>query len=186
MVETGVIHGRFQVFHLKHMEYLLAAKMHCKRLFIGITHPDDLHFATSENDTHGYIKRDNPMTFYERFEMIHDALIDFGVKREDFEIIPLPISQPEYILQYAPKDATYFMSISDKWGEEKHQIFKNLGLEIEVLWHKSEEEKGITATQVREAIANDKEWQTMVPKTVYEYIIKHKIDQRIKTLYYEL
>ena len=35
MVETGVIHGRFQIFHLKHMEYLLAAKMRCKKLFIG-------------------------------------------------------------------------------------------------------------------------------------------------------
>ena len=26
MVETGVVFGRFQVFHLKQMEYVLAAK----------------------------------------------------------------------------------------------------------------------------------------------------------------
>ena len=26
MTETGVIHGRFQVLHLKHMEYLLASQ----------------------------------------------------------------------------------------------------------------------------------------------------------------
>ena len=27
MIETGVVNGRFQVLHLKHMEYILAAKM---------------------------------------------------------------------------------------------------------------------------------------------------------------
>lgn len=26
MVELGVVRGRFQVFHLKHLEYVLAAK----------------------------------------------------------------------------------------------------------------------------------------------------------------
>ena len=37
---TGVVHGRFQVLHLKQMEYILAAKMRCQTLYIGITHPD--------------------------------------------------------------------------------------------------------------------------------------------------
>ena len=31
MIETGVINGRFQVLHLKHMEYILAAKMRCNK-----------------------------------------------------------------------------------------------------------------------------------------------------------
>ena len=39
MTEKGMAHGRFQVLHLKHMEYLLAAKMRCKKLYIGITYP---------------------------------------------------------------------------------------------------------------------------------------------------
>ena len=43
MIETGVIHGRFQVLHLKHMEYILAAKMRCRKLYIGITNPDSMH-----------------------------------------------------------------------------------------------------------------------------------------------
>ena len=30
MVENGVIFGRYQIFHLKHMEGVLAAKMRCK------------------------------------------------------------------------------------------------------------------------------------------------------------
>ena len=50
MIETGVIHGRFQVLHLKHMEYILAAKMRCRKLYIGITNPDSMHTRDSVND----------------------------------------------------------------------------------------------------------------------------------------
>ena len=116
MDEKGVIHGRFQMFHLKHLEYVLAAKMHCKKLYIGITHPDNTFTASSPNDKHGVTRRDNPMTFLERFEMIQGALEDFGVQREEYEIIPFPMNRPEYITQYAPADATYYMSICDAMG----------------------------------------------------------------------
>ena len=40
MTRTGIVNGRFQVLHLKHMEYILAAKMRCDKLYIGITNPD--------------------------------------------------------------------------------------------------------------------------------------------------
>ena len=43
MEKTGVVNGRFQVLHLKHMEYILAAKMRCRKLYIGLTNPDSLH-----------------------------------------------------------------------------------------------------------------------------------------------
>ena len=32
------------------MEYILAAKMRCKKLFIGLTNPDSLHTRDSVND----------------------------------------------------------------------------------------------------------------------------------------
>ena len=43
MTRTGIVNGRFQVLHLKHMEYILAAKMRCDKLYIGITNPDGAH-----------------------------------------------------------------------------------------------------------------------------------------------
>lgn len=185
MVETGVIHGRFQILHLKHMEYLLAAKMRCKKLYIGITHSDIFSFAaTSDLDIHGITKRDNPLTYFERFEIIKGALEDFGVRREEFEIIPFPVSHPELILQYSPKDAVYYMSICSAWDEERYEMLQKLGLETEVLWRKEPEEKGITGSEVRRLIAEEKEWQQYVPKTVSEYISKHEIEKRIRSLNY--
>lgn len=185
MVEAGVIHGRFQIFHLKHMEYLLAAKMRCKKLYIGITHSDIVSFAaTSDLDLHGTTRRDNPLTYFERFEMIQGALADFGVKREEYEIIPFPVSQPDLILQYAPRDAVYYMSLCTEWDEERYQILQGLGLDVEVLWRRTKEDMGITGNEIRKLITEEQEWQQYVPKTVSEYIAEHGIEQRIQNLNY--
>ena len=169
MVENGVIFGRYQIFHLKHMEGVLAAKMRCKKLYIGITHSDIVSFAaTSPLDKNGTVKRDN--------------LRDFGVKRKEFEIIPFPISQPDLILQYAPKDATYYMSICTEWDEEKYRILGELGVNREVLWRSNPEEMGVTGKIIRELITEQKEWQQHVPRTVADYIVTHGLDRRIRDL----
>ena len=183
MVENGVIFGRYQIFHLKHMEGVLAAKMRCKKLYIGITHSDIVAFAaTSPLDKNGTVKRDNPLTYFERFEMIQGALRDFGVKRKEVEIIPIPISQPDLILQYAPKDATYYMSICTEWDEEKYRILGELGVNREVLWRRNPEEMGVTGKIIRELITEQKEWQQHVPRTVADYIVTHGLDRRIRDL----
>lgn len=185
MVERGVAFGRFQIFHLKHMEYILAAKMRCKKLYIGITHSDIASFAaTSVLDVHGVTKRDNPMTYFERCEMIEGALLNFGVRRDEFQIIPLPISQPDLILQYAPKAATYFMGICDAWDEEQYRILQSIGIIPEVLWRRTEQDSGITGAQIREMIVSGGDWKNLLPKTVGEYIESNGIDQRIKKLHY--
>ena len=79
MTKIGVVHGRFQVLHLKHMEYILAAKMRCKKLFIGLTNPDSLHTGDTVNDENRSARSANPLTYYERYEMIQGALREFGV-----------------------------------------------------------------------------------------------------------
>lgn len=184
MIETGVIFGRYQIFHLKHMEGVLAAKMRCNKLYIGITHPDIVAYAaTSPLDVNGVTKMDNPLTYFERMEMIQGALRDFGVKRKEFEIIPFPISQPDVIKQYAPKDATYYMSICTPWDEEKYRILQSQGLKLEVLWRRNQDEMGMTGKAIRELITmNNSEWQQYVPRSVSEYIIGHGIDRRIRDL----
>lgn len=186
MVEKGVIFGRYQIFHLKHMEGVLAAKMRCNKLYIGITHPDIVAYASASSlDEHGVTKRDNPLSYLERMEMIQGALKDFGVKRKEFEIIPFPISQPDLIPQYAPADATYYMSLCTPWDEEKYRILQGLGLKTEVLWRRNPEEMGTSGTQVREMIRrNDPEWKQQVPRSVADYVMDHGIDTRIRELAY--
>ena len=182
MTEIGVVNGRFQVLHFKHMEYILAAKMRCKKLFIGLTNPDSLHTRDSVNDTNRSAKSANPLTYYERYEMIKGALREFNISEAEYDIIPFPINCPEYLLQYVPKDAVYYMGICDEWDEEKNKILRSLGLKTEILWRKKPEDKGLTASWVRSCIATDHEWAHLVPKSVYRYLTEHEFDQRIKRL----
>lgn len=159
--------------------------MRCRVLYVGITHPDIVTCpAASPLDLHGSAEGDNPLSYFERYEMIRDALLDFGLKRTEFEITPFPVSRPEILLQYAPRDAVYYMNICGEWDEEKCRILTSLGLKVEVLRRKKEEERGITGTQLRQMIAREENWQQYVPKTAVSYITGHGIDQRIKQQYY--
>lgn len=83
MIEKGLVYGRFQILHLKHVEYILAAKMRCKRLYIGITMSDDLHVSGGEEDNYRVRRSANPLTYIERYEMLRDTLLSFGVPREE-------------------------------------------------------------------------------------------------------
>ncbi len=182
MIETGIINARFQVLHMKHMEYILAAKMKCRKLYIGITNPDPLHTKSSVNDINRGTKSANPLTYYERVQMLRGALAEFKVPEYEYEIIPFPIDTPEYISHYTPKDATYFMGICDEWDEEKYKILVGLGLDVEILWRRMGQEKGITGSWVRSCIATDHEWAHMVPKSVYRYLTENELDKRVKRL----
>ena len=184
MTERGVVHGRLQWLQLKHMEYLLAAKMRCRLLYVGITHPDIFACpAASPLDVHGTLVRDNPLAYIERYEMIRDSLLEFGVKREEFEIIPFPVDRPDVLAQYAPADAVYYMSICGEWDREKEKILSSLGLKTEILWERDPEEKGITGTELRALIAGDGSWRQYMPKAAAEYLTEHGLDERIKNLF---
>ena len=182
MVKTGVVHGRFQVLHLKHMEYILAAKMRCEKLYIGISNPDSMHTKKSANDIRRSERSSNPLTYFERYQMIRGAMKEFGVPESEYDIIPFPINIPEYILNYAPQDATYYMTIYDSWGEEKYKILSDLGLNVNVLWRRDVEEKGVSGSEIRRQIALGGEWASMVPKSVYRYLTENQLDQRIARL----
>lgn len=182
MVKTGVVHGRFQVLHLKHMEYILAAKMRCEKLYIGISNPDSMHTKKSANDIRRSERSSNPLTYFERYQMIRGAMKEFGVPESEYDIIPFPINTPEYILNYAPQDATYYMTIYDSWGEEKYKILSDLGLNVNVLWRRDVEEKGVSGSEIRRQIALGGEWASMVPKSVYRYLTENQLDQRIARL----
>lgn len=180
MIETGIVYGRFQILHLKHLEYILAAKMRCQKLYIGITCSDELHIPGNDIENYRLKKGANPMTYVERYEMIRDCLMDFGVPRTEFDIIPFPIDCPEYLNQYVPQDAVCFMSICDEWTEKNEKLFERKGIPVEVLWRRSLEEKGVTGTQIRQRILAGEKWNDLVPRTVYDYVISHGIDNRIK------
>ncbi len=183
MDKVGVIHGRFQLLHNDHMKYLLAGKQRCEHLIIGICNPEIELTRYTDANPHRSKKSSNPLTYFERMECIKYSMIEAGVRQEEFDIVPFPINFPERIFNYAPRNAKYYMTIYDEWGEEKLKSLKeDLGLEVDVLWRVTLKEKGISASDIRKCIQEGKEWKQFVPNFVYNYIIENNLDKRIKNL----
>ena len=180
MISKGLVYGRFQVMHLKHMEYILAAKMRCDKLYIGITFPDDMYVSEEDGVNYRTKRSANPMTYIERMEMITQALLEFGIPRDQFEVIPFPIDRPHYLAQYTPTDSVCFMSVCDEWTEKNERLFQRLGIPTNVLWRRDESEKGVTGTEVRQRILAGERWENLVPKSVSAYVKTHGIDNRIR------
>ena len=180
MDDIGVIHGRFQVLHIDHMKYITDGKKLCKHLLIGICNPDANMTGYTATNPHRSLKSSNPMTFFERFECIRDAMVSYGVNLSDFDIIPFPIDFPHLILNYAPSYATFYTTIFDDWGREKYDILKNqLNLNVRIIRNVPLEEKGISSSTIRYFISEGAEWKHLVPESVYNYIVQRGIDKRI-------
>lgn len=182
MDRTGVIHGRFQMLHLGHMEYLLAGKERCEYLIIGITNPDSHLTKHSDANPHRSTTLANPLTYFERFQMISATMAEAGVKREEFDIVPFPINYPELVFNYAPRTAKYYMTIYDEWSKEKQAALQQLGCDIEVMWTRTNAEKVTSGSEVRDCIIHDRPWEHLVPKAVFDYVIQNGIDERIRSM----
>lgn len=177
---VGVVHGRFQLLHNDHIRYILAGKEKCKHLVIGICNPDKNLTAYSSSNPHRSKKDNNPFTYYERYQMIKGTLLDMGIQGDEFDIVPFPINYPELIFSYAPPNAKYYMTIYDAWGYEKKKTLEEIGCSIEVLWEISLEQKGISGSDVRKLIRDQKEWKQYVPEYVYSYIVANHLEERLK------
>jgi nicotinamide-nucleotide adenylyltransferase len=168
--KTGVIHGRFQVFHNDHLTYLLAGADRCEQLIIGITNPDQTLTRADAADPDRSSSEANPLTYEERRAMIQAVLAEQHLLRDRYRIVPFPVNFPELYGDYVPLDATFFLTIYDAWGERKRELFESLQLHIEILWRRSLSEKGITSTDIRRRIAGGQPWHHLVPGAVAGYL----------------
>jgi len=182
MVHFGVVHGRFQIVHNDHLNYILAASERCKNLVIGITNSDPLHMKSERADPNRSRPEANPLTFFERYCMLRAVLLEAGFKTELFEIVPFPINHPSYIKYYVPAFAKFFFTIYDRWGEEKLKRLKNAGFQTEILWQKDLSQKGITSTMVRKRILEGNDYQNLLPPSAYQMVKDWEIASRLRKI----
>ncbi len=178
--KIGVIHGRFQILHNDHIKYLLAGKKLCNHLIVGITNPDPSLTRDSNTNPHRSTPIANPMTYYERYLMIQAALLEHGLKYSEFSIVPFPINVPDLLENYVPLDAIFFLTIYDDWGRQKKQYLESLGLKIHVLWEVSLENKGLSSSDIREAMIHNKPWEHFLPISVAKLMKEWEIPLRLK------
>jgi nicotinamide-nucleotide adenylyltransferase len=181
-VETGIIHGRFQILHNDHVKYLLAGKQFCRHLVVGITNPDPTLTNKEREDPHRDDPSSNPLTYYERYLLINEVLQAEGVKPKEFSVVPFPINMPDLYKYYVPMDGLFFLTIYDDWGKKKLDIFKSLGLNTHILWEVPPEKKGISAAEIRRLMMDGKPWEYMVHPRVSHLLKKWDVPRRIKKI----
>jgi len=180
--DLGVIHGRFQVLHNDHINYLMAGKELCNHLVVGITNPDPSLTRDSDANPHRSTSLANPLTYYERYLMLQAALLEQGLRFSEFSIVPLPINVPELIKYYVPLDAIFFLTIYDEWGQKKKKNFESLGLKIHLLWEVPIEKKGLSSSDIRKSMIKGEKWVHLVPSSTVKLMKEWDIAQRLKEI----
>ncbi len=165
-VSRGMIHGRFQPFHVGHLEYLRLAQERCDELAIGITNPDGTLTEREATDQRRHRAEDNPFTYWERLLMIEAVFSAEGIVPP--RIVPFPIGVPERLGAYVPDGAVHLLRVFDDWGTTKVERLRGLGYAVEVL--DPEAEKGVSGTEVRACMRSGGDWKSLVPPPVVRVI----------------
>ena len=160
----GMIHGRFQPFHLGHLEYLRGAAARCDEVFVGITNPDPTRILPEESDPLRHLPESNPFTYVERLLMVKAAAADAGIAAERLHVIPFPVNEPELWQAYVPGDVVQFIRLFSDWGGTKLERLREAGYEVVVLDEGAAKE--ISGADVRSALREGGDWESLVPPGV--------------------
>jgi nicotinamide-nucleotide adenylyltransferase len=166
-----MIHGRFQPFHLGHLEYLKGAAAQCDELWVGITNPDPTRVKPEAADPVRHLPESNPFTYAERLLMVKAAAEDVGL---DVHIIPFPVNEPELWVAYVPPGVTQFIRHFSDWGAAKIDRLRAAGYEVVILDEGAAKE--VSGADVRAAIRAGSDWQSLVPRGVARVIEQTRLN----------
>jgi cytidyltransferase-like protein len=157
-----MVHGRFQPFHLGHLEYLVAAAARCRRLAVGITSPEGFPVRPEPDDPLRHLPESNPFTYDERRRMVEAAAREAGVG--PVEPFPFPITEPELWDAHVPREAVQFVRVLSPWGASKLARFRARGHRVVVL--DAPGGKRVSGHDVRAAMRDGGDWRALVPPAV--------------------
>jgi cytidyltransferase-like protein len=160
-----MIHGRFQPFHLGHLEYLRGAAVRCDEVWVGITNPDPARILKEPTDPLRHLPESNPWTYFERLLMVEEVARDEGI---EVHVVPFPVNEPELWSAYVPSDAVQFIRHFSEWGGTKIERLRAAGFEVVVLDEGAEKE--IAGADVRAALRTGADWEAHVPPAVVRVI----------------
>ena len=164
----GMIHGRFQPFHLEHLGYFRLGWERSERVIVGITNPDPSTIVQDQLNEHRDMCSSNPFTFTERLIMIQETLWEEGYLLDRIFIVPLPIHHPDRWPHYVPPPGTsIFVVVYSPWEGQKAQRFQQAGFNVIV---EDSLSKTISGHEIRRLMAARGKWEHLVPSTVARFL----------------
>ena len=173
----GMVHGRFQPFHLGHLEYVCEAMARSSMLVVGITGADPTQVRFEASEPERSEPAANPFTYHLRARMIRDALLDAGIPADETLIVPFPVHTPSLWSAYCPPDVVHYLRVFSPWGDTKVQRIRDEGFDaVDLATGRSKE---FSASEVRERLRHGGDWRSMVPRAVANVLDRHDAGARL-------
>lgn len=167
-LKRGLFVGRFQPFHLGHLGAIKNALEHVEELIIMV---GSAEYSHSDK---------NPFTAGERVEMIRAALKEAGMDPAKYLVIPIRdvhihATWVPFIVSQTPKFDIVFTNEA-----LTSRLFKEREYRVERIPFLQRHD--YSATEIRKRILNGKNWESLVPKSVAETLVKIHGIERIREL----
>lgn len=166
--DIAMIHGRFQPFHIGHLEYLMAASEHSTHLIVGITNSDPMNVMENSLSPHRHTTESNPYTYWQRARMIAAVLNDIGRTYLTSTIVPFPIHNSDLWSTYAPTTTVQYVATLGPWERDKARRLKECG--YEVVEHAGP--RRTSGTDIRRRIRTGEPWSQLVPSSVARVLLE--------------
>jgi len=168
MVNRGLYVGRFQPFHLGHLEAIEDVLKEVDELAIVIGSAQYSH------------KINNPFTAGERLVMIRRALQEAGMDYSRLWVVPVPDVHLHMLWVSALEGYTPHFDVVYSNEPLTRRLFMEAGYKVESV--RFFQRKTYTSTLVREKMLTGESWTTLVPKSVADFIIEIDGVNRLRDL----
>ena len=164
----GLMMGRFQPFHLGHLDLVRQILKQCDEVVIAIS-----------SSQFNYLEKD-PFTAGERIEMIHDSLKEADVDMT--RCIILALSNQFNIATWSSYLKSMLPHFDKVYSGNDYVKMLLADSQLEVVKPTFLEKEQYNATKIRSMIISDGDWQNLVPLAVSEFIKKINGKNRLEII----
>jgi len=156
MINRGLYVGRFQPFHMGHLDAIKTVLKSVDELVIVIGSAQYSHNST------------NPFTAGERLVMIRRTLQEAGIDQSRFWIVPVPDVHLHMLWVAALEGYTPHFNVVYSNEPLTRRLFMEAGYDVKDI--QFFERKIYSSTLVRERMVKDENWTALVPRAVAAFI----------------
>lgn len=166
---NGLLIGRFQPFHLGHLEAILFGLSQVQNLWIGMG---------SSNRSN---EMKNPFTADERKEMILSSIDKKTAEKIKIYYIPDVADHSKWTQEIDSIIPKYDVVFSN--DEFTQTLFQKRGIKVIPVTLKQRE--SLSGTNIRSKIANNQDWKDLVPEGTRNVLLKINAKDRLRVFNYK-
>jgi len=167
-MRVGLLVGRFQPFHLGHLEAVRYALRQVDYLYIVVGSAQSSH------------ERDNPFTASERIMMIKSALDGNGVDPSKWMAIPIADADSHSLWVSTVESMVPKFDIVFTNDALTFLLFRGEKIDVKAVPYL--DRRRYSATNVRDRILERKDWEALVPPQVAKLVRKFGGVERVREL----